>query len=112
MEGKKLINSWLLGNLADTAISLFGLALPNLPEAMPVGGSMINHGNMINYFIVKMGYTAAYVGLYGLASVIPSSKIKYRFVFEKVLPVGSGLVWLAVGLNGLQIAEQLLKTVK
>lgn len=112
MEGKKLINSWALANMADMGISWAGLKLTTLPEWSPFGNPMVNNGDMINYFIIKIAYAAALVGMYGLASVANNEKFKWDFVFEKLLKYGNGIIWVGVGLNALQVTEELLKIVK
>jgi len=108
MEGKQLIKSWSLGNMADIGITWAGLQLTKIPEDNLFPGSMVNNGDVINYFIIKTGLAAAFVGMYGLASIIDNPKIKWDFVFNKTFKWVNRIIWAGVGYNALQVAQKLL----
>jgi hypothetical protein len=103
MKEKNLMNMFLLGNIMDVAITSIslnaGLAteLNKIPENSQEG------------LILKAASTALILGVYAMANEY-SSEERGKYVVDKAMKIGNGVVWMAVAWNILNVAPEILKS--
>ena len=103
MGERSVMSSFLLGNLAESATTAFGLGF-GLSEKGLVA-SPLTEQNEISFFILKTGVTAVLIGLTALAKDQGYKRTGY--VLGKTMKITNLIVWGATAINTARIISQL-----
>jgi hypothetical protein len=101
---KRLINSFLLANLADAILTGIGLNLLGFREIGVVAGGMLAADAAVELLIFKIAITAFMIGIYALAV---TRQGRWSSSIQSAVRIGNIAVWLVVAWNELNILSTL-----
>lgn len=101
IKEKRLINSFLLANICDIAITAIALSLPGFVEKGLVAGEMFEQARFIEPVIFKIAITAFMIGIYALAV---HRRGRWSIPIATALKIGTVVVWMVVAWNELNVA--------
>jgi hypothetical protein len=109
MKDRLLITSFFTANLADIAITTYGMTQKGFMERGVSANAFFETQNPVPMYIAKLAITAGLIGLYALSK---KSKnvfgVKWEYVFEKALQFGNVAVWTMMLWNGINVGAYLL----
>lgn len=101
IKEKRLINSFLLANICDIAITAIALTLPGFVEKGLVAGELFEQARFVEPVIFKIAITAFMIGIYALAM---HRRGRWSSPIATALKIGTVVVWMVVAWNELNVA--------
>jgi hypothetical protein len=109
MTPKDHVNYFILGNVADTAITYLALHKLDGFKEIGIAGNDLAMDEPTNMFIFKIASTALIVGVYALTR--GKNVKKEEYVGRKAMEFGTAAVYLILVTNILQVFPEVLRMI-
>ena len=105
MKERKLMTSFMVGNVVDVALTGTALSMSGFSEVGIMGSGLIESGRLDQAAMIRTGVTAMMIAFYALAKETGS---KLTFTLERSLQISNTIAWSVNVLTTAQIIYEML----